>query len=175
VLAWPAVVVILVIWLREPLKERISNVESAKVPGAEFHFAERAAQVVLEEDLTEAADSLALTDPVGAEQGSGEPTGEQPSTTVEEEEPVVNRRDVIEQLVRSAAAWGVTRGASGLGVTGMRIDWEGDIPRLRTPAARLYTSKRQMDFDRQLLRNLQEEAAERAGYDARRPGHDAPG
>ncbi|KGH43229.1 hypothetical protein IN07_24130 [Modestobacter caceresii] len=151
--AWPLAVVAALWWLREPIRERLGNVEKVSALGVDLEMATRR----VEKEAREVADALVEPDKaadtgeelqqnahdqadvrdevhVEVTPGAG-PAGPAQTVYPDPVQPQLTdgQRRAIGELVQQAAEWGRVREQAGLPVEGARLDWRDGIPTLVTP------------------------------------------
>src|SRR3954453_22697029 len=140
-------------WLREPIRERLGNVEKVSALGVDLELAARR----VEQEVREVADALVdsatsagvseelqqslhervdVRDEVQVDVTRGaEPAG--PAQTVYPD-PIQSQltdaqRSAIGELVQQAAEWGRVRERAGLPVEGAHLDWRDGLPTWVSP------------------------------------------
>lgn len=153
-IAWPLAVVAVLWWLREPIRERLGNVEKVSALGVDLEIAARQR---VEKEVRELGDALAEpaqpTVPADTDQEAHDhvvasddvhaditpaPVASVPSQMVQPEfitPQLTNaQRRAIGELVQQAAEWGRVREQAGLSVDGAHLNWRDGLPTLVTPA-----------------------------------------
>jgi hypothetical protein len=146
-LAWPIVVGAALYYLRQPLRDLVRQLRKASFGGAEVAFG-AAEEESLDAELKESAPVLGAAKHVDVEPSAGQepqappepgdadPDGDAspPDDQGHTESDLTVRlaREAMEDLVLRAAEWGHARGVAGGEISGTRIEWTGDTPRLVT-------------------------------------------